>query len=189
MESMPADTQMINLHATIRIGDIENEVWRGYGSNFTIYLLRNFVIDKQLYRVLSPLSLLRMVTSSFLSLPLDYFGGVDYYYKVLLFLRDKLKSANLKAMNSNSDNIFLSDFMVTLHQLDHHSTRDSSKLITDLYILLMNLMDKQSRYITMIKCLDLIADPKIFCQAKGYSIGLLTVYKDEVERALQTDTM
>jgi len=188
MEGMPSGLSLVNLHAALLLNPEKDftESWIGYGSNFCVFILRTVIVDK-LYRVYSPIKLLQVVTAIFSNLPQDYLGGIEYYQVIFTFLLQRLKSANFTITNTNSHNAQLADFLLTLHAVDVQASKCASDSVRDLTIYLLELMDLKTKYLVMLKLLDLSQDSRFFCQGRGFSQGFVTVLQKEVNAALNRD--
>lgn len=174
----------VNFHAVIYLNEMPSTlVWPGYGANFCIYLLRNVVKDQ--LAVVTPLKLIQVLSSVFSLLPANFFGGIEYYFEILDSSLKKLKKSGIRLANSNFNNIFLQDFLLVLQSINHNATKAGDDLICEWVQFVLDLMDTQSRFSSLMKCIDNCGPPSLFCSSKGFALGLVRSYKRDVELAMQ----
>lgn len=177
---------MVNLHATIVVSDKTTPLWDGYGSLVCIYILRN-LLPQTAFLALTPLKLLKLVSSSMSAIPQDYQGGIEYFFPILHSLLRKLQASQLVLENNNEQNCFLTDFLFTLHTIDYPNTKEAQELIREFVEYLLSLTCLQNRYLFMVKFLDMATDAKVFCGSKGFSSAISSLYWREVNSALSRD--
>ena len=188
-DQTPTTETLVNLHATILLSaDRKLSPWVGYGSILCIFILRSFG-SSSFMAPLSPLRYLKLVSSSFFGISDEYLGGIEYYSSVLRSLLVRLKSSvGFCLENGNELNCFLSDFVITLHSIDHQNSPQSESLIKELFLFSTSLLSLQQRYLLVIRCLDLTHSARSFCQARGFSSGLVRLCLEEVKAALDKGT-
>ena len=187
MEGPAEHKSLINLHAAIYLSpDKELEVWSGYGINLAIYLFRSQLLVN-LYPALSLNKLLQYVSSFFSMIPQDYAGGLDYYHRILGFILEKLKKSNFKVTNPNDGNLFLQDFLISLHSLDINSNKETSILLQNWVEFILLAVDGNTRFTMLLRALDFYCKPEHLSSSPNFVLGLATVYLGEIRKALNED--